>query len=101
MKIELQIAAIMDVECIISITYEMEGERLESLLIYRRFERLRALGRSIRDPVQAPSALRYVSALVARNATTLRLTGGRLQEAVCGGRRRLVPGENRVNRRRR
>ena len=69
--LELQFAAIMDLETIISVTYEMEGERLESPLIYRRFEGLHALGRSILDLTQARGVLRNVSALIARNATCL------------------------------
>lgn len=84
LKLELQIAAIMDVKTIISITYEMEGERLEALLIYRRFEGLRALGRSIMDPAQARGVLRNVSALITRNATTLRV-GAAFKKQFAGG----------------
>ena len=47
--LKLQFTAVMDLETIISVTYKMEGERLESILIYRRFEGLRALGRSVLD----------------------------------------------------
>ena len=47
--LELSVAAYMDIELLISTTYEMEGERLEILLVYSRVERLRELGRRIKS----------------------------------------------------
>ena len=39
----------MDLEILVSTTYEMEGERLENLLLFSRFGAIRQLGRSLRD----------------------------------------------------
>ena len=75
LNLELQIAAVMDLKKIVSTTYELEGERLEILLAFRRLESLRALGRSIKDPMQARSVLRNASALVNRYAGSIRIGG--------------------------
>jgi hypothetical protein len=45
--LEVSMAAHRDIELLISTTYEMEGERLEILLVYKRVELLRDLGRRI------------------------------------------------------
>lgn len=37
----------MDVRLLVTTTHELEGDRLEILLVYRRIEELRAHGRSI------------------------------------------------------
>ena len=39
----------MDLEILMLTTYEMEGERLEILLLFSRFEAIRQLGRSLRE----------------------------------------------------
>ena len=44
---ELSVAAYMDLADIVKTTYEMEGERLEILVIFGRIEKIRALGRSL------------------------------------------------------
>ena len=46
-KLRLELAAMLDMEQLVKTTYELEGDRLEILLVYRRVEALRALGRSI------------------------------------------------------
>lgn len=47
LKLKLQLAAMLDLRQIVRTTYEMEGDSLEILLVYRRIEALRALGRAI------------------------------------------------------
>lgn len=51
--LKLQLAAVRDLQSLIRTTYELEGDRLEMLLVYHRIEVLRSLGRSIRagEPV--------------------------------------------------
>ena len=68
--LELSIAAHMDLEILVSTTYEMEGERLEILLLFSRFEAIRQLGRSLRDDETNRGVLRNVDALIRRNAKT-------------------------------
>lgn len=46
-KLKLQLAAMLDIRCLVRATYELEGDRLELLLVHHRIEELRALGRSI------------------------------------------------------
>lgn len=46
-KLGLQLAAMLDMRCLVSTTYELEGDRLELLLLYERIERLRALGKAM------------------------------------------------------
>lgn len=46
--LRLELAAMLDVRIIVKTTYEMEGDRLEILLIFERVEALRALGRAIK-----------------------------------------------------
>lgn len=46
-KLKLQLAAMLDLRCLVRTTYELEGDRLELLLVHHRVEELRALGRSI------------------------------------------------------
>ena len=43
----LELAAILDVRIIVRTTYALEGDRLEILLVFRRIEELRALGRAL------------------------------------------------------
>ncbi|KAL3899207.1 MAG: hypothetical protein SGPRY_012683 [Prymnesium sp.] len=46
--LKLQLAAMMDMQSLISTTYELEGDHLELLLVYDCVERLHALGESLR-----------------------------------------------------
>ena len=71
--LELQIAAHLDLQLLTSTTYALEGDRLEILLTFRRTEALRLLGQSIQDPLQVRNVLRNVSALIARNASDIRV----------------------------
>lgn len=45
--LRLQLAAMLDFRPVVKTTYELEGDRLEILLVYERIERLRALGRAM------------------------------------------------------
>ena len=45
--LRLELAAMLDMRTLVKTTYELEGDRLEVLLVYDRIEALRALGRSI------------------------------------------------------
>lgn len=47
--LELQLAALKDMQQLVSTTYELEGDQLEILLFYDRVHRLRALGDALRD----------------------------------------------------
>lgn len=47
LKLKLELAAMLDVRQIVRTTYELEGERLEVMLVYRRVEELRAFGRAL------------------------------------------------------
>ena len=73
LMLELQIAAHLDLQAITRTTYELEGDRLEILIAFRRMEALRALGRSIENPLQVRKVLRNASALIARNASVIRV----------------------------
>jgi len=68
--LELSIAAHMDLEILVSTTYEMEGERLGILRLFSRFEAIRQLGRSLRDDETNRGVLRNADALIRRNAKT-------------------------------
>ena len=68
--LELSIAAHMDLEILLRTTDEMQGERLEILLLFSRFEAIRQLGRSLRDDETNRGVLRNVDALIRRNAKT-------------------------------
>ena len=46
-ELQLELAAVLDVRQLVVTTYSLEGDRLEVLLVYRRVEELRALGRSL------------------------------------------------------
>lgn len=46
-ELALQLAAVKDLRSLVSTTYELEGDRLELLLVYNRVEALRSLGRGI------------------------------------------------------
>ncbi|KAK3249423.1 hypothetical protein CYMTET_41149 [Cymbomonas tetramitiformis] len=50
-------------------TYEMEGDRLEILLVYRRVEALRAFGRSLREDDANRGTLPNVDAVIRRAMT--------------------------------
>eukprot|EP00326_Haptolina_ericina_P035021 CAMPEP_0181246642 /NCGR_PEP_ID=MMETSP1096-20121128/44115_1 /TAXON_ID=156174 ORGANISM="Chrysochromulina ericina, Strain CCMP281" /NCGR_SAMPLE_ID=MMETSP1096 /ASSEMBLY_ACC=CAM_ASM_000453 /LENGTH=829 /DNA_ID=CAMNT_0023343497 /DNA_START=868 /DNA_END=3357 /DNA_ORIENTATION=+ len=45
--LQLELAAMLDVRVLVRTTYALEGDRLEVLLVYRRIEELRALGRAL------------------------------------------------------
>lgn len=47
-ELQLQLAAILDLKPIVKETYDLEGDRLEILLVYPRVEALRKLGESIK-----------------------------------------------------
>lgn len=46
-KMRLQLACMLDLECLVRTTYELEGDRLELLLVYDRVESLRERGKQI------------------------------------------------------
>lgn len=46
-ELKLQLAAMLDIRRLVRTTYELEGERLELLLVYHRIEELRAFGRAL------------------------------------------------------
>ena len=50
--LELALVAMLDLRNLVRYTYELEGGRLEMLLVFDRVERLRAMGRSLSDPQQ-------------------------------------------------
>ena len=47
--LRLQLAGMLDVRCIVKVTYELEGDRLEIMLAFERVEGLRATGRAIKS----------------------------------------------------
>lgn len=47
--IKLQLAAMLDMQVLVKTTYELEGDRLELMLVYDRIERLRKLGEAIQN----------------------------------------------------
>lgn len=47
-SLQLELAAILDIRPLVRATYELEGDRLELLLVHRRIEVLRVLGREIK-----------------------------------------------------
>ena len=47
-ELRLELAAMLDMRPLVKTTYELEGDRLEVLLVRDRVEALRALGRSIK-----------------------------------------------------
>lgn len=44
----LELAGMLDIRSLVKTTYELEGDRLEILLVYSRIESLRELGRSLK-----------------------------------------------------
>lgn len=46
-KLQLQLAAVLDTRPLVKTTAELEGDRLELLVVYDRIEKLRSLGRSV------------------------------------------------------
>lgn len=46
--LSLELAALLDMRILVSTTYQLEGDRLEILLIYDKVQALRSLGRSIK-----------------------------------------------------
>mmetsp|Transcript_1919 Transcript_1919/g.4128 ORF Transcript_1919/g.4128 Transcript_1919/m.4128 type:complete len:255 (+) Transcript_1919:293-1057(+) len=46
-SLRLELAAMLDVRALVRTSYALEGDRLEILLVYRRIEELRALGRAL------------------------------------------------------
>lgn len=47
--LHLQLAAMLDMRILVKTTYELEGDRLELLLVHDRIEHLRAIGRALRN----------------------------------------------------
>lgn len=47
--LKLQLAAMRDIRALVQMTYELEGDRLEILLVHQRIEKLRALGRAMQS----------------------------------------------------
>lgn len=47
-QLMLELAGMLDIRSLVRTTYELEGDRLEVLLLYSRIETLRSLGRSLR-----------------------------------------------------
>ena len=66
-KLRLQLAAMLDMKVLVKTTYELEGDRLELLLVYNRIEKLRELGRALRNG--ADGVLPNVDATLRANAT--------------------------------
>ena len=62
--LRLEIAGMLDMRKLVSTTYELEGDRLEILLIYDRVEALRAVGNSLRT--RADGMLPNVDAILRR-----------------------------------
>lgn len=52
-KLKLQLAAMLDLRNLVRTTYELEGDRLELLLVYQRVKELRAFGRCMRSNAEA------------------------------------------------
>lgn len=48
LQLKAELAAMLDVRQLIRTTYELEGDRLEILLVYQRIEELRAFGRALK-----------------------------------------------------
>ena len=46
--LEAQLAVMMDVSGIVKLIYDMEGDRLEILLVFDRLQMLRSIGNSLR-----------------------------------------------------
>lgn len=47
--LEIELAALLDMRELVKTTYELEGDRLEVLLLYDRIEKLRAIGKAIKQ----------------------------------------------------
>ena len=47
--LKLQLAAVLDMRALVKRTYELEGDRLQLLLVFSRVEGLREVGRSLRN----------------------------------------------------
>ena len=47
-SLRLELAAMLDIRCLVSTTYDLEGDRLEIMLTYNRIEELRSFGRAIK-----------------------------------------------------
>ena len=63
-RLRLEIAGLLDMRKLVSTTYELEGDRLEILLVYERIEALRSLGNSLRS--HADGILPNVDAVLRR-----------------------------------
>lgn len=66
-RLRLQLAAMLDMRVLVQTTYELEGDRLEILLMHSRVERLRMLGDSIRSG--GDGVLRNVDAVLRASVT--------------------------------
>lgn len=63
-KLQLELAAILDIRELVRTTYQLEGDGLELLLVYDRIESLRSFGNAIRNE---ESVLPNVDALLRSN----------------------------------
>lgn len=77
--LELDLAAMMDMRDLISLTYETEGDQLELLLVYERIENFLARGKAIKGGNDG--VLRNVDALL-RSRAKLQ-NGVRMSKVVC------------------
>lgn len=64
LKLKMQFAACLDMRVVVSVTYEMEGDRLPHLLAFTRCQSLRGLGENLEDNLFNVDA-------VIRNSTAL------------------------------
>lgn len=69
--LRLQLAGMLDIRMLVRTTYELEGERLEVLLVYNRIERLRHFGNMLRAPHHGDGVLPNVD-MILRQRTNLR-----------------------------
>lgn len=67
-RLQLQLAAMLDLRTLVRTTYELEGDRLEILLVYDRIEALRAFGRSLTSEGAGKGLLPNVDAVLRSSA---------------------------------
>lgn len=80
-RLHLQLDAMRDMRQIVISTYELEGDRLELLLVYDRIESLRTLGKIIR-----PGRDGALPCLDAVFRAVVKLSNGAQISKVCGER---------------
>jgi hypothetical protein len=61
---ELELAMVVDMEPLVKTTYDLEGDRLEILVVSDRIERLRTMGRSLDDQATLPNTAAVLRARV-------------------------------------